>query len=75
LPRAYNEWDALTGCADIKRLLAERLIAHYAPARERYNEPLALAHNVDNIFSDSAARLLPIVTETMREVKEKVRLA
>jgi len=59
---------------DMKRLLAERLIAHYAPARERYNEFLALPHEVDNILGDGAARLLPIVTETMREVKEKVGL-
>ena len=70
-----NERAALTGCADMKRLLAERLIAHYAPARERYNELLALPHEVDNILGDGAARLSPIVTETMREVKEKVGLA
>ena len=69
-----NERAALTGCADMKRLLAERLIAHYAPARERYNELLALPHEIDNILGDGAARLLPIVTETMREVKEKVGL-
>jgi len=30
---------------------------------------------VDNIIGDGAARLLPIVTETMRVVKEKVGLA
>jgi tryptophanyl-tRNA synthetase len=71
----HNERAALTGCADMKRLLAERLIAHYAPARERYNELLALPHEIDNILGDGAARLLPIVTETMREVKEKVGLA
>jgi hypothetical protein len=29
---------------------------------------------MDNILGDSAARLLPIVTETTREVKEKVGL-
>ncbi len=60
---------------DMKRLLAVRLIAHYAPAREHCNELLALPHEIDNIHSDGAARLLPIVTETMREVKEKVGLA
>ena len=61
---------ALTGCADMKRL-----IAHYAPAGERQNKLLALPHEVDNILGDGAARLLPIVTETMREVKKKVELA
>jgi hypothetical protein len=30
---------------------------------------------VDNILGDGAARLLPIVTETMGEVKEKIGLA
>ena len=65
----------MTNHADMKRLLAERLIAHYAPARERYNELLALPHEFKNILGDGAARLLPIVTETMREVKEKVGLA
>jgi hypothetical protein len=30
---------------------------------------------VGNILGDGGARLLPIVTETMREVKEKVGLA
>jgi hypothetical protein len=39
------------------------------------NELLALPHEADNILGDGAARLLPIVTETMREVKEKVGLA
>ena len=39
----YEEiWDgertARTGCVDTKRLLADRIIAHYAPARERYLE-------------------------------------
>jgi hypothetical protein len=37
----------------------KRLIAHYAPARERYNEPLALPQEANNILGDGAARLLP----------------
>jgi hypothetical protein len=40
--------------------------------RERYNELLGLPYEVDSMLNDGAARLLPIVTETMREVKEKV---
>ena len=31
-----GERTARTGCVDTKRLLAERIVAHYAPARERY---------------------------------------
>ena len=64
-----------TGCADMKRALAERLTAHNAPARERYQELLAVPHGIDNILGDGAQRLLPLVAETMREVKEKVGLA
>jgi tryptophanyl-tRNA synthetase len=70
-----SERNATTGCADLKRALAERLTAHYAPARERYQELLALPHEIDNILGDGAQRLLPLVTETMREVKERVGLA
>jgi len=49
--------------------------AHYAPARERYQELLAVPHEIDNILGDGAQRLLPLVTETMREAKERVGLA
>ena len=31
-----GERTARTGCVDTKKLLAERIIAHYAEARERY---------------------------------------
>jgi tryptophanyl-tRNA synthetase len=64
-----------TGCADLKRLLAERLIARYAPARERYQELLAQPHEIDAILHAGADHIKPLVTETMREVKEKVGLA
>ena len=70
-----NERTAATGCADMKRLLAERLTAHYAPARERYQELLAQPHEIDAILHAGADHLKPLVTETMREVKEKVGLA
>ena len=31
-----GERTATTGCVDTKKLLAERIISHYAPAREKY---------------------------------------
>ena len=42
----YEEiWDgertARTGCVDTKKLLVERILRHYAPARERYAELMA----------------------------------
>ena len=42
-----GERTARTGCVDTKRLLAERIIAHYAPARERYLELLADPRELD----------------------------
>ena len=49
----YDEiWDgertARTGCVDTKKLLADRIIAHYAPARERYAELMAHPADVDS---------------------------
>ena len=38
-------------------------------------ELLAVPHEIDNILGGGAQRLLPLVTETMREVKQKVGLA
>ena len=48
----YEEiWDgertARTGCVDTKKLLAERIIRHYAPARERYLELMAHPAEID----------------------------
>jgi tryptophanyl-tRNA synthetase len=71
-------WDgertARTGCVDTKKLLAERITRHYAPARERYLELQADPGRVDEILADGAARLAPIADETMREVREKMGL-
>ena len=36
-----GERTARTGCVDTKKLLADRIVAHYAPARERYLELMA----------------------------------
>ena len=49
-----SERAATTGCADLKRLLAERLVAHYAPARERYRELMATPKEIDAILAACA---------------------
>jgi tryptophanyl-tRNA synthetase len=71
-------WDgertARTGCVDTKKLLAERITRHYAPARERYLELQANPAKVDEILAAGAARLAPIAAETMAEVREKMGL-
>ena len=71
-------WDgertARTGCVDTKRLLAERIIRHYAPARERYLELLANPGEVEGILAMGADRLRPMAEETMAEVRRRMGL-
>jgi len=71
-------WDgertARTGCVDTKRLLADRIVEHYAPARERYAELTANPRLVDEIVAAGAQRLAPLAAETMAEVRERMGL-
>jgi tryptophanyl-tRNA synthetase len=69
-----GERTARTGCVDTKRLLADRIIRHYAPARERYLELQAHPDRIDEILAAGAARLAPRAAETMAEVKQKMGL-
>jgi tryptophanyl-tRNA synthetase len=71
-------WDgertARTGCVDMKRLIADRIVAHYAPARERYLELQSKPEIVDEILAAGANHLKPLATDTMSEVREKMGL-
>jgi tryptophanyl-tRNA synthetase len=71
-------WDgertARTGCVDTKRLLAERIIAHYAEPRERYAELLAEPDQIDQILAAGAERLRPKAEATLAEVRERMGL-
>jgi tryptophanyl-tRNA synthetase len=71
-------WDgertARTGCVDTKRLLADRIIRHYAPARERYLELLANPAEVEGILAMGADRLRPMAEGTMAEVRQRMGL-
>jgi tryptophanyl-tRNA synthetase len=69
-----GERTARTGCVDTKKLLADRLIAHYAGARERYEELMADPARVDGILEAGADRLRPMAEATMAEVREKMGL-
>jgi tryptophanyl-tRNA synthetase len=69
-----GERTARTGCVDTKKLLADRIIATYAPARERYLELLAHPEEVDGILEAGADRLRPMAAATMDEVREKMGL-
>jgi tryptophanyl-tRNA synthetase len=71
-------WDgertARTGCVDTKKLLADRIIRHYAPARERYLELMAHPAEVDRILEAGADRLQPRAQATIDEVHRKMGL-
>ena len=71
-------WDgertARTGCVDMKRLLADRIVAHYAPARERYEDLMAHPDRIDRILADGAERLRSRAAATMDDVRERMGL-
>jgi tryptophanyl-tRNA synthetase len=69
-----GERTARTGCVDTKKLLAQRIIDHYAAARERYRELMADPLRVDRILEEGAERIRPIAAATMAEVREKMGL-
>ena len=69
-----GERTARTGCVDTKRLLAERIIAYYAPAREHYLELIAQPDEVDEVLAAGAARLKPWAEATLAEVRAKMGL-
>src|SRR5512134_493037 len=69
-----GERTARTGCVDTKKLLADRIVATYAPARERYLELLAHPEEVDGILEAGADRLRPRAEATMDEVRTKMGL-
>ena len=70
-----GERTARTGCVDTKKLLADRIIRHYAPARERYLELIANPAEVDVLLEAGADRLRPLAEATMDEVRERMGLA
>jgi len=69
-----GERTARTGCVDMKKLLADRIIAHYAPARERYLELMAHWSQVAAVLEEGAERLRPLAQATLGEVREKMGL-
>jgi tryptophanyl-tRNA synthetase len=69
-----GERTARTGCVDTKRLLADRIVRYYAPARERYLELQANPGRVDEILAAGADHLAPLAADMMAEVKQKMGL-
>ncbi|HEV7810721.1 MAG TPA: tryptophan--tRNA ligase [Candidatus Limnocylindrales bacterium] len=69
-----GERTARTGCVDMKKLIAERIVRHYAPARERYAELMAHPADIDGILEAGADRLAPKAKATMDEVRSRMGL-
>jgi tryptophanyl-tRNA synthetase len=69
-----GERTARTGCVDMKKVLADRIIARYAGARERYLELMAEPARVNEILAAGAERIRPLAQSTMAEVREKMGL-
>ena len=72
-------WDgertARTGCVDTKKLLAERIIAFFAAARERRRELEARPDDVEDVLRAGATKLAPLATETLHEVHQRMGLS
>jgi len=71
-------WDgertARTGCVDTKKLLAERIIARFAEARERRRELESRPEYVEEVLRAGAEKLAPMAAETMRAVHDMMGL-
>jgi tryptophanyl-tRNA synthetase len=69
-----GERTARTGCVDMKKVLSDRIIRHYAPARERYLELIAHPDEVEGVLEAAADRLRPKAEATMDEVRQRMGL-
>ncbi len=69
-----GERTARTGCVDMKRILADRIIERYAEARDRFTDLMADTDRIDQILAAGAERIRPIAEATMDEVREKMGL-
>jgi tryptophanyl-tRNA synthetase len=70
-----GERSATSGCVDTKKLLAERILATFAEARERYQEFSARPGLVEEILRAGAERLAPLAAATLAECHERMGLA
>ena len=65
---------ARIGCVDCKKLLAESISSTLEPFRERRASLASKPGYVNQVLADGADRAEVIAKETMREVKEKMKL-
>ena len=71
---AHKCRNALRGCVDCKRILADSITASFAPMRERAAELRAQPHRIREILDHGAERARAIARETMAVVRERMGL-
>ncbi|HEV3231870.1 MAG TPA: tryptophan--tRNA ligase [Candidatus Dormibacteraeota bacterium] len=69
-----GERSAATGCVDTKKLLAERVIAHFEPMRRRRQEIDARPGYVEGVLERGAERAREVARDTLAQVKAAVGL-
>ena len=67
-----GERTARTGCVETKQLLAERMIEFFRPMRERRRQLAADPGVVEDVLAAGAAKVRPILEQTLAEVSEAV---
>jgi tryptophanyl-tRNA synthetase len=65
---------ARIGCVDCKKILAESIILYLKPFREKRASLAAKPGYINRVLADGASRAEVIAKETIREVKENLRL-
>jgi tryptophanyl-tRNA synthetase len=71
---AHQCRNALRGCVECKRILADNIAAAFAPYRERAAHYRAHPEEVRRVLEDGAARARAIATTTMEEVRDRMGL-
>jgi tryptophanyl-tRNA synthetase len=62
------------GCLDCKRVLADNMVRHLAPIREKAAELAAAPARVDEALARGAARAREVASPTMREARRRMGL-
>jgi tryptophanyl-tRNA synthetase len=65
---------ARIGCVDCKKILAESINSNLKPFRERRASLASKSGYVNQVLADGANRAEAIAEQTIREVKEKIKL-
>jgi tryptophanyl-tRNA synthetase len=63
------------GCVDCKTILADRIIEHYRPYRERREELGSDPGLAEKVLADGVGRVRPVAQETLAAVRRAMRFA